>query len=73
MTVELAFALASVCGYHEGDGCARCTETLAQCRSRGWSDTEILADIALYLQDFNAWSDKVRAGQHARPASGETT
>jgi hypothetical protein len=55
-----ATALAEVCGYHEGEGCEHCAETLAWKRDRGWTDAEILADIELYRTDFEAWADRVR-------------
>lgn len=60
-TPALLAALADVCGYHEGDGCQHCAEVLRHARERqGWTDEELLADIALYESDFDAWADRVR-------------
>ena len=53
---ELMSILAQVCGYHEGDGCAHCAETLAYRRERyGWSDEQIIEDATLFRDDRDAW------------------
>ncbi len=69
MTDDLTTALAEVCGYHPGDGCEHCADTLKRHRDQGWTDAEIVADIDLYRTDFAAWADKVRERSDVRAAT----
>lgn len=66
---EVAAALADVCGYHEGDACTHCAEVLDIHRERGWTDTQVLADIELYRTDFRTWAIKVRERADVRAAA----
>jgi hypothetical protein len=54
---RLSELLPKACGwFHATDGpCQLCAGAVANCRGRGMSDEAILADIELYLSDWNAW------------------
>jgi hypothetical protein len=64
-------ALSEVCGYHEGDPCDHCAESVRVHRGRGWSWDELLEDVRLYRDDYRAWERKVRASAAARSAARE--
>jgi hypothetical protein len=60
----VADLLAQACGYHTGDDCQHCADTLAHHRRRGTPYAWLADDIRLYLADRPAWYE--RAQQRAR-------
>jgi hypothetical protein len=63
---EVAELLAQACGYHTGDNCQHCANTIAFHRQRGTTHAWLADDIRLWLADFPAWCERTARRAEAR-------